>query len=176
MGLSTSYGIVAQSDGRIDVDSEPGQGTTLSVVLPKAEGGPEASSPPEAAVHTGGKETILLVEDEPTIRSMASEALSELGYRVLVAANGIDALSVEEAHRGDKIDLLFTDLVMPMLGGGETAHRISQKRAGIKILFTSGFHGDSQENLGAEDSPGQFLAKPFTLESLASKVREVLDE
>jgi two-component system, cell cycle sensor histidine kinase and response regulator CckA len=176
LGLSTSYGIVAQSGGRIDVNSRPGQGSTFSVVLPITEDRPAASPPQEPEEQNGGKETILLVEDEPTVRSMTSEALRELGYRVLVASNGIDALSVEESHRGDKIDLLVTDLVMPMLGGGETANRIGQRRSGIKVLFTSGFHGDALEDLGAGSSEGQFLPKPFTLDALAAKVREALDE
>jgi two-component system cell cycle sensor histidine kinase/response regulator CckA len=175
LGLSTSYGIVVQSGGRIDVDSRPDRGSTFSVVLPITEDRPVVSPPEEPEEQNGAKETILLVEDEPTVRSMTSEALRELGYRVLVAKNGVDALSVEETHRGDKIDLLLTDLVMPMLGGGDTAHRIGQRRAGIKVLFTSGFHGDALEDLGAGSSEGQFLPKPFTLDSLATKVREALD-
>jgi signal transduction histidine kinase/CheY-like chemotaxis protein len=175
LGLSTSYGIVVQSGGRIDVDSRPDRGSTFSVVLPITEDRPVVSPPEEPEEQNGAKETILLVEDEPTVRSMTSEALRELGYRVLVAKNGVDALSVEETHRGDKIDLLLTDLVIPMLGGGDTAHRIGQRRAGIKVLFTSGFHGDALEDLGAGSSEGQFLPKPFTLDSLAAKVREALD-
>ena len=175
LGLSTSYGIVVHSGGRIDVDSRPDRGSTFSVVLPITEDRPVVSPPEEPEEQNGAKETILLVEDEPTVRSMTSEALRELGYRVLVAKNGVDALSVEETHRGDKIDLLLTDLVIPMLGGGDTAHRIGQRRAGIKVLFTSGFHGDALEDLGAGSSEGQFLPKPFTLDSLAAKVREALD-
>jgi len=175
LGLSTSYGIVVQSGGRIDVDSRPDRGSTFSVVLPITEDRPVVSPPEEPEEQNGAKETILLVEDEPTVRSMTSEALRELGYRVLVAKNGVDALSVEETHRGDKIDLLLTDLVISMLGGGDTAHRIGQRRAGIKVLFTSGFHGDALEDLGAGSSEGQFLPKPFTLDSLAAKVREALD-
>ena len=175
LGLSTSYGIVTQGGGHIDVSTELGEGTEFRVVLPIADGDARAPSPSTLGVRAEGDETILLVEDEPKILDMASEALRDLGYEVLEAANGIDALSVLDSHEDETIDLILTDLVMPMLGGRETAHRFSQALPGIKVLFISGFHGDALKDLGALEPNGHFLAKPFTLESLATKVREVLD-
>jgi two-component system, cell cycle sensor histidine kinase and response regulator CckA len=176
LGLSTSYGIVTQSGGRIDVDSELGKGTTLSVILPKAEGDTESPSLSGTIIQTGGTETILLVEDESKIRSMTARALTDLGYEVLEAANGIDAVSIVETGGHEKIDLLLTDLVMPMLGGRETARRIRNLLPDIKVLFVSGFQGDARAEPSVSESGGQFLAKPFSLKLLATRVRETIDE
>ena len=175
LGLSTSYGIVTQSGGNIEVTSEQWQGSRFSVILPLADGVSRAASTSNSGARPGGDETILLVEDEPQILSMASQALRDLGYEVLEAANGVDALSVMMTHADDKIDLLLTDMVMPILGGRDTALRVTQTLPDIKVLYTSGFSGDALRDLGALAPKGHFLATPFTLASLASRVREALD-
>jgi PAS domain S-box-containing protein len=174
LGLSMVYGIVKQSGGYIWAYSEPGLGTTFKIYFPRVEGArgdaeaavSESSSPP-------GRETILLAEDEDSVRRLARRILEEAGYTVLEAREATEALTISEGWDGP-IDLLVTDVVMPELNGRELAERLSVLRPGIQILYISGY--TDHDVLDGIVGPGNnFLQKPFTPESLASKAREALD-
>jgi CheY-like chemotaxis protein len=174
LGLASVYGTVRQSDGFVTVASELGHGASFSVFLPVAEAG--ASVPHHLDHNTGstrGSETILLVEDEDTVRDLTQQALELNGYRVLAAASPAEAL---ELAGGDvRYDLLLTDVVMPQMRGGELAKRLREDRPGLKTLFMSGYLG-GEELLGeAGAASSAFLQKPFSLTELAETVRELLD-
>ncbi len=173
LGLSTCYGIIRQAGGYIWVYSEPGMGTTFKIYLPRARGSAEGAraQPDTASAH--GTETVLLVEDQPDVRTVAERGLRRFGYRVLLASNGEEALKVAEAHAGD-IDIVVTDVVMPGMGGRELAERIQRIRPGIPILFTSGYAGDEILRSDVERNHATLLPKPFTAPELARKVRRVL--
>ncbi|MCC6728605.1 MAG: PAS domain S-box protein [Chthonomonadales bacterium] len=175
LGLATCFGIVQQNGGHIAAYSEPGYGTTMKVYLPRAEGvavdlGRAASADPPA----GGRETILLAEDEPLVREMAEHILRSQGYRVLAARSGADAVAVASRHPGD-IHLLVADVVMPGMGGQAIAERLQASRPGLRALYVSGYTESSVVRMGALEEGIAFLAKPFTPGALARKVREVLD-
>jgi two-component system cell cycle sensor histidine kinase/response regulator CckA len=174
LGLSTVYGIVKQSSGHIDVSSEPGKGTTFRVHFPRGAVGNLAEAAAERARPTHGAETVLLVEDEPMVLNLASRVLRSHGYRVLVASNATEALQVARDHAGT-VDLLLTDVVMPGMPGPELAATLEQLTPGLRVLYVSGYADDSVARLGAEEGIS-FLAKPFTGEALAARVREVLDQ
>jgi two-component system cell cycle sensor histidine kinase/response regulator CckA len=174
LGLATVYGVVKQNEGFIDIQSELGHGTTITLYLPRAE--PDAMAPPEAAssvVPARGHETVLLVEDQAQLREIAHEMLEDLGYTVLVAPSPGDALTLCEKHPGP-IHLLFTDVVMPNMNGKELAGRVQAMKPGIRTLFTSGYTADTIAHRGVLDARISFLEKPYSMESLARKVREVL--
>ena len=177
MGLSTCYGIIKQTGGHISVYTELGQGTTFKIYLPQVA--PPAKNP-VARLHMpglpGGTETILLVEDEPALREMAGGLLEQLGYTVLTAANGIEALDLSQQPEIDHIDLLFTDVVMPHLIGNELADRMRAMSPQTKILFTSGYTQQAIVQQGILDRGMALLQKPFTPSALACKVRQVLDQ
>jgi len=171
LGLSTVYGIVRQSGGYIRVTSEPAQGSTFRVYLPRIAGAPEAlAGRDERDPMPSGTETVLLAEDEPRVRSLAAIVLAGQGYTVLAAADGQEALRIAGGHAGE-IHLLFTDVVMPGLSGAELAGELRRARPEIKVLFASGYTGDAY----ALDPEVPFLQKPFTPRALAIKVREALD-
>jgi two-component system, cell cycle sensor histidine kinase and response regulator CckA len=175
LGLSTVYGIVKQSGGSISVDSEPQRGTTFTVHLPAAT----QASMPEAAMEAPqtappGRETILLVEDEPRVRSLTEEILSRQGYRVFSAANGVEALQLCRDYPGT-IDLLVTDIVMAGMSGPELAAKMETTRPRTSVLYISGYAGDSVLGTSSEEGVA-FLQKPFTPAALARKVRDVLDD
>jgi len=174
LGLSTIYGIVKQNNGVVWVYSEPGQGTTFKVYLPKVEGdaGPEEKerTPIEDFV---GFETVLIVEDDDSLRKLAQKVLQQHGYRVLAAENGEDALKVSEAHDGS-IDLLITDVVMPKMSGKETAERLQPLNPQMKVIYMSGYTDNAIAHHGVLAPGLNFLEKPFTPKGLARKVREVL--
>src|SRR5438093_933255 len=175
LGLATEYGIVKQSGGYIWVYSEPGRGTTLKVYLPRVPG---AAEPLPVAVESPelrrGTETVLLVEDAAPVRSLARKGLESYGYQVLEAADGPAALELSARHpRG--IDILVTDVVMPGMSGRELAERLAPARPGMRVLYTSGYTDDAMVHQGVLRSGVAFLQKPFVPETLARKVREVLD-
>jgi CheY-like chemotaxis protein len=177
LGLATVYGIVKQSGGFIWVYSESGRGTTVKVYLPRMPGAAEAPFPGPAPVVTavrGGTETVLLVEDATPVRTLARRGLEGHGYRVLDASDGPAALELSARHQG-RIDLLVTDVVMPGMSGRELAERLAPQRPTMKVLYTSGYTDDAMVRQGVLTAGVAFLQKPFVPDSLARKVREVLD-
>ncbi len=175
LGLSTVYGIAEQAQGHVWVYSEPDVGTTFKVYLPLAvEDEPAATEPASARPARAGVETILLVEDEDSVRSLAREVLEARGYRVIEAADGVAALRAAAAFEGP-IHMLVSDVVMPRMGGGELAEKLAAMRPGVRVLFVSGYTDDSIVRHGVRRRASAFLQKPFSLETLAARVREVLD-
>jgi CheY-like chemotaxis protein len=175
LGLATVYGVVKQSSGWIWVYSEPGQGTTFKVYLPRvAEAAAPAAPSPGPPVSARGSETILVVEDDEMIRNLVQKVLKANGYTVLVAGNGSDAERVAAAH-GGTIHLLMTDVVLPGLNGREVAQRLEAQRPGIRVLFLSGYTDDAIVHHGVLEHGVAFLQKPFPPSVLGRKVREVLD-
>ncbi|MFT3841387.1 MAG: PAS domain S-box protein [Myxococcaceae bacterium] len=173
LGLSTVFGIVKQSGGTVWVYSEPGQGTTFKVYLPRTDA--EARVEPEVQVTTaGGSESVLLVEDEPAVRHLVRDILRQRGYAVLEAGSPGDALLVSDQFAGT-IQLLLTDVVMPHMNGRELAERIKAKRPGIRVLFMSGYTDDAIVQHGVLDGGVDFIEKPLTPDALLRKLRTVLD-
>jgi two-component system, cell cycle sensor histidine kinase and response regulator CckA len=174
LGLAVVHGIVEQSGGRIEVESEPGRGTTFSIYLPASR--LEDQSPAEVAVPVlrNGHESILLVEDEASLRQLAARALRARGFTVLLAADGAEALRVLEAHP-EPLDLLVTDVVMPNMDGRELADRLRARMPKLKVLFLSGYMDDALLRRGVFEANETLLQKPFTPSSLAQRVCEVLD-
>jgi PAS domain S-box-containing protein len=176
LGLSMVYGAVKQAGGSIEVYSEVGIGTTFQIYLPRVEG--DAVKPGEVgrpAVLPKGTETVLVVEDEEVVRNMNVRILTGLGYKILQARNGADAIAVAQKY-GDRIDLLLTDVVMPGMHGGELATQLVLHYPEMKVLFTSGYTDDAISQHGVLAEGLSFIGKPYTPSSLARKVREVLDE
>ena len=177
LGLTTCRTIVQQSGGHIGVYSEVGQGTTFKVYFPRVEQPLDAAV---RAVQTGplprGTETLLLVEDDPSVRKLARDVLAAKGYDVLAAANGQDALRLVYEHKGSAIHLVISDVIMPLMGGKVMAEWLRISNPDIKILFTSGFTDDIVAQSGALEPEVKFLLKPYTPGMLARKVRELLDD
>jgi two-component system cell cycle sensor histidine kinase/response regulator CckA len=170
LGLSTVYGIVKQSNGGIVVASELEKGSALSVFLPAISGTVERRvSDRHLGEADSGTETLLVVEDQRSLRSAIARALKDLGYRVLEAGDPNEALREAAAHDG-AIDLLLTDVVMPHMRGPELARRVVESRPGLKVLYMSGYPDDTLLDRGVS-----FLAKPFSPDLLGRKVRELLD-
>jgi len=176
LGLSTVYGIVKQSNGNIWVYSEPGYGTTIKIYLPRAEEELDTQyRRDETNLLPKGKETVLLVEDETTVRDLVSRFLYQQGYTVLEAANGDEALHMAGKQSGKKIHLLLTDMVMPQMSGRALAQELKCLRPDIKVLYTSGYTDDTIVRHGILEHGTHFLQKPFSLKTLSHKVREALD-
>ncbi len=176
LGLATCYGIVKQSGGYIDVDSSLGGGSTFSIYFPRVE--PSGEKTPvknEVGQLPGGAETILYVEDEITVRSLTTHVLRKLGYTVIEAGDGKQAREIVEAETGRLIDLLFSDVVLPDLGGKELSVWMQARSARTKVLFTSGYVDENILRRYGLESGTDFLQKPFTPAELARKVRDVID-
>ena len=175
LGLATVYGIVKQSGGHVIVSSEPGQGTRVEIYFPVVAERPESADPVMRDVGLpGGTESILLVEDQEEVRTLAREVLQMLGYAVREASNGREALRQVDAQ-ADAIDLLVTDVVMPQVGGRDLATQLSARDPGLRVLYMSGHTDDTVVRHGVHDPGVAFLQKPFTPETLAVRVREILD-
>ena len=173
LGLSMVQGIVAQSDGFIEVQSEPGRGTTFEIHLPAIEGVAPHSERPVSARDLHGKEAVLVVEDQAEVRHYVAAALQTYGYRVFQAAGAEDALRLCEREQG-RLDLLLTDVIMPKGSGKELADRIRGRWPAIKVLFMSGYADDATTRVGVPGKGASFIQKPFTPEQLAAKVRDIL--
>jgi nitrogen-specific signal transduction histidine kinase/CheY-like chemotaxis protein len=176
LGLATCQTIVQQSGGHIDVDSEVGKGTTFKIYFPRVEQPLDVAARP---IPTGplphGTETLLIVEDDPSVRHLAAGVLEAQGYTVLRANNGQDALHVAREHKGSPIRLVVTDVIMPLMGGKVMAEWLKTTYPDLKILFTSGYTDDAIVQHGVLEPGVVFLPKPYTLAVLARKVREMLD-
>jgi PAS domain S-box-containing protein len=176
LGLSMVYGIIKQIGGNIWVYSEPGHGTTFKIYLPRVEEQLDTfHALDEADSFPRGDETVLLVEDDPSVRDLALRLLRQQGYTVLEAANGVEALHVAQEHGGEKIHLLLTDVVMPQMGGKELADQLKIFRPDVKVLYTSGYTDDAIVHHGVLEPGTHFLQKPFSLKTLSHKVREILN-
>ncbi len=175
LGLSTVYGIVKQSGGMIGIDSKPGRGTVCKIFFPSvSETVQDAQAASGASPGAFGRETILVVEDDPAVRGLVHEALRLNGYEVLVARHGIEALLTGAKHMG-QIHLLLTDVVMPQMSGPEIAEKLAGVRPEIKVLYMSGYPDHPVFSQGGVNRDTVFLQKPFTPNVLTQKVREVLD-
>jgi CheY-like chemotaxis protein len=174
LGLSMVYGIVKQTGGNIVVESQKDQGATFKIYFPLVEQGAAGAVGTPDAEPLHGRETILLVEDEPAVRGLVHETLRLHGYTVLEARHGIEALMTGAKHQGP-IHLLLTDVVMPQMSGPEVAEKIQIVRPGIKVLYMSGYPDHPVFEQGGISRDASFLPKPFTPNVLAKKVRDVLD-
>ncbi len=176
LGLATIYGIVRQNKGVINVYSEPGQGTTFKIYLPRHRS-PSIDKPEkiESKPIQGGRETIMIVEDEPAILKMSEMMLETLGYKVIPAGTPGEAIRIAREHTG-LIDLLLTDVVMPEMNGRDLARNISSLYPELKVLFMSGYTANVIAHHGILDEGLDFIHKPFSRKMLGGKVREVLGD
>jgi PAS domain S-box-containing protein len=174
LGLASVYGVVKQSGGHIEVSSQVGVGTTFRVYLPLVEEPKPEAPGPERHQESRGEETILLVEDEEGVRRITKTVLQRCGYQVMEAADGQEAVTLSNRYEGP-IHLLITDLVMPQLSGRMVAERLALTRPVMRVLFMSGYTEDRIVHQAVDSATAAFLPKPFTLDALLRKVREVLD-
>ncbi|MCB0274108.1 MAG: response regulator, partial [Calditrichaeota bacterium] len=174
LGLATVYGIVKQNNGFINVYSEPGQGTSFKIYLPRYAGEDQKSATSLPTIPLpGGNEVLLLVEDELAILNLVKRMLQKIGYRVLIAKNAREAVELAEEFSGD-IDLLITDVVMPEMNGRDLSYRLQEIQPELKTLFMSGYTANIIAHHGIVDERVNFIQKPFSMEDLAGKVRKAL--
>ena len=170
LGLSTVYGIIKQTEGFIFVDSEVGKGTTFRIYLPRYAGVVEKhDAAPKPVADLTGTGTILLVEDEPDVRSLNVRALKQRGYTVLAAENGLEAIEVFDAHKG-AVDLVVSDVMMPEMDGPTLARELRTRNPLLKIIFVSGYAEDALNNI----PDTIFLSKPLSLKQLVTAVKETM--
>jgi len=174
LGLATVYGIVNQSGGEIFVASAPGRGAKFAIYLPRVEEPAAVASPAPAGAPHRGTETILLVEDEDAVRGLTRRCLETAGYTVLQASGAEEALAIAARFDG-RLHLLLTDVIMPGGSGPELSRRLAESRPGTRVLYVSGYADAAMASHVALDPGASFLPKPFTPETLARKVREILD-
>jgi CheY-like chemotaxis protein len=181
LGLATCRNIVQRCAGHIEIESELGKGATFKVCFPRAN--EPVAVEPEAPVEmlldhplTRGHEMVLVVEDDTAVRNLACRVLEERGYGVLSATNGKEALHLVRGHRGSPIRLVITDVIMPLMGGEMLAEWLKTANPDLKVLFTSGYTGDTITHHGMLNPGVEFLAKPYTPAILLSRVRTLLDE
>jgi CheY-like chemotaxis protein len=175
LGLATAYGIVKQSGGYIDVYSELGEGTTFKIYLPRVHDALDSHKVPDSdLMKSRGSETILLAEDETSLRILTRNLLELSGYTVLEARSGADAITISNQHDG-LLSLLLTDVVMPGMSGRVLAAQLTVQRPNMKVLFMSGYTGQAVGAHGALEEGSFFLQKPFSRDGLVSKVRQALD-
>jgi CheY-like chemotaxis protein len=175
LGLAVVMGIVKQSGGHVAVYSELGHGTTFKLYFPAVEELADHAKPQSHAGIMRGTETVLLVEDEVGVRGLAFLVLQTQGYKVLSARDGKDAMRVVAKHPGP-IDILVTDVVMPGMGGREVAEALQPRYPQMKVLYTSGYTDDAVVRHGIVQAESAFLQKPYSPQSLAKKVRQVLEQ
>jgi CheY-like chemotaxis protein len=178
LGLSQVFGFVKQSGGHVKIYSEMGEGTTVKLYLPRYFGTDEvaeiAKTNPNEWPTANPGETILVVEDDMQVRQVSVQLINDLGYEVIEAAGGTQAL--ERIAGNERIDLVFTDIVMPGMTGRAMADEAAKLREGIKILYTTGYTRNAVVHNGVLDPGTEFLAKPYTASALAAKLRAVLDK
>ncbi|NLH47189.1 MAG: PAS domain S-box protein [Myxococcales bacterium] len=175
LGLSTVYGIVKQNEGFIDVASRPGKGSSFKIYLPLASGQPEAYATSVRRDTPRGGETILLVEDEEMVRNLAQKVLERQGYKIKTAASGGEAFLLAQ-DLPERVHLLLTDVIIPHMNGRQLYDRLRERDPELRVLFMSGYTENIIEHQGALDPDTNFIAKPFSIEVLVRKVREVLDD
>jgi CheY-like chemotaxis protein len=174
LGLAMIHGAVMQNGGRVEVYSEPGHGTSFKIYLPVVRDATEPLAAPSVDAPPGGTESVLLVEDDPTVRTLAVRLLTRLGYRVTDFAGGADALQwLRETEQ--PVHLLLTDVIMPEMNGKQLAEQVLAIRPGIRVLFVSGYTANVIVHHGVLKPGVDFLPKPFSISSLAKGVRAVLD-
>ena len=175
LGMSIVYGIVKQHRGYMNVYSEPGHGTTVRIYLPLVEAArPAPAASPGPAPARGGSETILVAEDEASVRGLMATVLRDAGYEVILAEDGQEAVE-KLAASGERVRLVLLDMIMPRKGGREAYEEIRALRPGVRVLFSSGYSPDLLESRGGRSEARDLLTKPFQPQELLRRVREALD-